>query len=1055
VSRLISCMTLAVWALGLATLPAAQAEDNETSAAPSITIWYGSAQTFGARGIAQRRANILGNVTDLAGIDSLYYRLNGGPLILLSRGPDTRRLSRTGDFNIDIRFADLSQGLNTVQVTAKNVTGQTTTATVTLTASSPVVWPIPYAVSWSGAGTLQDSAQVVDGKWGIVAGGITPLERGYDRLVSIGDTSWADYEVSAKFTVLHIDSTVTAFDEINAGPGLGFLLRWNGHTTTPPFVPPITQPLTGYLPLGAIGWYHWRNGFGSGRQNQWELLSNNNLDVKDFDSSQPLVYGVPYMFKMQVQTIAGVGGVYRFKVWEAAQVEPASWMLTGQEDLTGPQHGSLLLIAHHVNVTIGPVTVTPVSPDNVPPVLSNISSEPGATAATIRWTTDEPASDFVLYGLTPALGDTAWGQETGVLQHEVNLTGLTPSTNYRFKVMSVDNSGNAATSGSNLFKTSSPPVASTTLSDDFRDLSLNQTIWTFVNPAPPGDASLAMTGQAAAITVPSGSSHDLWTTGYRSPRIMQPANDTDVDITVRFNSGLSGTSASFQTQGLVFEADSQNVIRFDFTTGFNDSTRIFAAVFQNGFASPVVKVSRNITAYNRAPLFLRVRRESHVWTELYSSDGVQWAVAAVFYHAFSLSRVGVFAANAGSSPPQLVSLIDEMEGARPSVPRLTVPPDKAPGVAMPVLLTWEQGLQATSYHVQVAADSQFAVLVRNDSSIAALSYQVDGLQASTGYYWRIRGRNASGSGIFSAGRSFTTASAIPTAPALLLPADGAAGLPVAPSLTWSSVASAAGYHLQVAADSLFSSIVVLDSALTDTTTTVGTLGYASTYHWRVRGQNSVGIGPYSVPRTFTTAIAPPGPVTLLNPSNHATGVQISSLVFSWNDPGNVTGYRFLLATDSSFASGIIKDDTTVVDTFRIVSGLAASTRHFWSVVPRNEGGAGPQSAVWDFTTGAVLGAGETDPLPGSFALHQNFPNPFNPTTEIGYDLAGPAVVTLTLHDLLGRVVHTLVSGPQSAGRYLVRWDGKDEQGRSVASGIYLYRLHAGSFVQTRRLVLLR
>jgi hypothetical protein len=1052
VSRLISRLTLAIWAL--ATVPAAPAEDNETAAAPTITIWYGSAQTFGARGVPQRRANILGNVTDTAGIDSLYYRLNGGARILLSRGPDTRRLSRTGDFNIDIRFADLSQGLNTVQVTAKNLTGQTTTTTVTLTASSPVLWPIPYTVAWSGAGTLQDSAQVVDGKWAIGAGGITPLERGYDRLVSIGDTTWTDYEVSAKFAVQHIDSTATAFDEINAGPGLGFLLRWNGHTTTPPFFPPITQPLTGYLPLGAIGWYHWRNGFGSGQQNRWELIGNNNLELKDFNSTQALVYGIPYVFKMQVQTIAGVGGVYRFKVWEAAQVEPVGWMLTGQEDLTGPQHGSLLLIAHHVNVTIGPVTVTPVSPDNAPPVLSNISSEPGATAATIRWATDEPASSMVLYGLTPALGDTAWGQETGVLQHEVNLTGLVPSTNYRFKVMSSDNFGNTATSGNSLFKTTSPPVASTTLSDDFRDSSLNQTIWTFVNPAP-GDALLSMTGQAAAITVPSGTSHDLWTNGYQSPRIMQPANDADVDITVRFNSGLAGTSASFQTQGLVFEADGQNVMRFDFTTGFNDSTRIFAAVFQNGFASPVVKVSRNITAYNHAPLFLRVRRESHVWTEMYSPDGVQWTVAAVFYHALSLSHVGVFAANAGSSPPQLVSLIDELNAARPSVPRLAGPPDNASGVAMPVLLTWEPGLQSTSYHVQVAADSQFAVLMHNDSSIASLSYPVDGLQPSTKYYWRIRGRNASGSGLFSVGRSFTTASAIPTAPVLLLPADGAVGQPVPPSLTWSSIPSATWYHLQVAADSLFSSIVVLDSTLTDTTRVVGTLGYATSYHWRVRAQNSAGIGPYSTPRRFTTAIAPPGPVTLLGPSNHATGVQVSNLVFSWRDPGTATGYRFLLATDSSFASGIIKDDTTVVDTFRNVSGLAASTRHFWSIVPRNAGGAGPQSAVWDFTTGAVLGAGETDPLPGSFALHQNFPNPFNPSTEIRYDLAAPVVVTLTLHDLLGRVVQTLVSGSQSAGRYLVRWDGKDENGRSVASGVYLYRLHAGSFVQTRRLVLLR
>ncbi|MDH3252682.1 MAG: T9SS type A sorting domain-containing protein, partial [Ignavibacteria bacterium] len=664
-------------------------------------------------------------------------------------------------------------------------------------------------------------------------------------------------------------------------------------------------------------------------------------------------------------------------------------------------------------------------------------------------------SSVVLYGLTPALGDTMRGKGAGVLQHEVNLTGLTPSTNYRFKVMSADNSGNVSTSGTNLFKTTSPPVASTTLSDDFRDSLLNQVVWTFVNPVPPGDAALTITGETARITVPSGSSHDLWTNGYQSPRIMQPANDTDVDITVKFNSGLVGSAGAFQSQGLVFEADSQNVIRFDFTTGFNDSTKIFAAVLRNGFTSPVVKVSENIAPYNQAPLFLRVRRESNVWTELYSFDGVLWTVATTFYHAFPLGKVGVFAANAGSSPPQFVSLIDEIRGARPSVPHLISPANGVSNVVMPVSLFWDQALQATGYHVQVAADSLFSGLVRNDSTVLSLNYQVDGLQGSTKYYWRVRGRSPSGTGLFSAGRSFTTAPVIPAAPVLLLPPDGAGGQPVEPVLTWSVVPSATGYHLQLATDSLFSAVVLHDSTLVDTTTTISGLAYLSTYHWRVRGQNSAGIGPYSTSRKFTTVIAPPGPVTLFTPPNHATALPILNLVFTWSDPGSVTRYRFLLATDSTFAAGIIKDDSTVVDTFRVVSGLATNTRFYWSVIPLNEGGAGPQSVVWDFTTGSVLGVDHPDPIPETFALYQNFPNPFNPSTEIMYDVAQPVTVTLSVHDLLGRSIRSLVSGPQYAGRYLVRWAGDDDKGSRVASGVYLYRLQAGSFVQTRRLVLLR
>jgi FlgD Ig-like domain len=105
--------------------------------------------------------------------------------------------------------------------------------------------------------------------------------------------------------------------------------------------------------------------------------------------------------------------------------------------------------------------------------------------------------------------------------------------------------------------------------------------------------------------------------------------------------------------------------------------------------------------------------------------------------------------------------------------------------------------------------------------------------------------------------------------------------------------------------------------------------------------------------------------------------------------------------------------------------------------------------VWDFSTGFVVGLDHPEETPGTFALYQNFPNPFNPSTEIMYDLAQPATVMVSIHDLLGRSVRSLVSGPQSAGRYLVRWDGNDDKRRSVASG-YLSVPAAGPPKSERR-----
>lgn len=94
--------------------------------------------------------------------------------------------------------------------------------------------------------------------------------------------------------------------------------------------------------------------------------------------------------------------------------------------------------------------------------------------------------------------------------------------------------------------------------------------------------------------------------------------------------------------------------------------------------------------------------------------------------------------------------------------------------------------------------------------------------------------------------------------------------------------------------------------------------------------------------------------------------------------------------------------------------------------------------------------------PSIFSLHQNYPNPFNPITTINYQLAVSGEVDLTIYNLLGQQIRTLVSSQQTAGAHQVHWDGTDESGKQVTSGIYFYKLNAGSdFSETKKMVLLR
>jgi len=95
-------------------------------------------------------------------------------------------------------------------------------------------------------------------------------------------------------------------------------------------------------------------------------------------------------------------------------------------------------------------------------------------------------------------------------------------------------------------------------------------------------------------------------------------------------------------------------------------------------------------------------------------------------------------------------------------------------------------------------------------------------------------------------------------------------------------------------------------------------------------------------------------------------------------------------------------------------------------------------------------------VPLEFALSQNYPNPFNPTTIIEFSLARQVQVDLKIYDILGREVATLLqSNAMNAGRYIVRWDGRNRFGQSVATGVYFYRLVAGDFVQSKKMVLIK
>ena len=94
-------------------------------------------------------------------------------------------------------------------------------------------------------------------------------------------------------------------------------------------------------------------------------------------------------------------------------------------------------------------------------------------------------------------------------------------------------------------------------------------------------------------------------------------------------------------------------------------------------------------------------------------------------------------------------------------------------------------------------------------------------------------------------------------------------------------------------------------------------------------------------------------------------------------------------------------------------------------------------------------------IPEVFALHQNYPNPFNPTTMINYDIPEAQVVSIMIYDIMGREIRTLINEFQEVGYRNIRWDARDNLGRSVSAGMYIYTIQAGDFRQVKKMVLLK
>jgi hypothetical protein len=220
---------------------------------------------------------------------------------------------------------------------------------------------------------------------------------------------------------------------------------------------------------------------------------------------------------------------------------------------------------------------------------------------------------------------------------------------------------------------------------------------------------------------------------------------------------------------------------------------------------------------------------------------------------------------------------------------------------------------------------------------------------------------------------------------------------------------------------------------------------------------------YIINNIFSGNTAGGGNDPLINTAAQIEFEAKHNLVWDWQ--GKVSAWeptgRFLPDVD-----GNIEGDPMFVDVdggdLRLQEGSAAidAGMALENVTADIDGVERPQGAAYDIGAYEYIGSVSVidiaEAIPQQYELSQNYPNPFNPTTTIAFGLPEQAQVVLEVYNVLGQRVRTLVGGDTyQAGYYQVVWDGRDQFGNSVSSGLYIYRLTAGEFNELRKMVFIK
>lgn len=635
-----------------------------------------------------------------------------------------------------------------------------------------------------------------------------------------------------------------------------------------------------------------------------------------------------------------------------------------------------------------------------------------------------PANSTVFAGGQASFAVTALGYPMPTFQWQrngVNIPGasggsyvlpvaLMTENGATFRCVATNPHGVATSSSATL--TVSAPVVANPVSDDFSNTARFTNLWTKSHPQLTSLVGLGTSDAFLRLNLDGTTAHEMGNNDYSAVRVLQDITDGNFEVVAKFQ---TLPSATYQWEGVLVKENASSFLRFDIIKD-NGGLKFYAGKVSASSEQRIL-TSANIAGPSA---WVKVGRVGSVWTASYSADGSTFIQAGQFVQVMAVDSIGVYAGNqtGGSGVPAFDCKVDYFFNVSSPIN----PEDPVAGAPTGTFTASSDTLPAGGGNVTLTWTSSGAVSASIDQGIGSVAL------------------------------------------------NGSATVPVGQTMSFTlTLTNALGTQSYIAG--VFVALPGGGGNLQDITSTGNPVALIT---------NPTGTGNRNL-EIIRDGITPPQGSS--NPNDqydtyNGGGIRLVDWIgYTYSaiqSFGSIILQEGIHASEGGFFAGSPRVEVRVGAQWIEVQGLV--------ITPAYSAGSVSNFAMYTLSFNAISGDGirvagtpggtarylsvaelrvmgtatstvPPDNRPKDFDLLRNYPNPFNPSTTIEFWVPATSHVALSVYNILGQKVRTLVDQAMEHGKWPVTWDGRDDQNHLMSSGVYVYRMQAGDFVATRKMIL--